>query len=214
VTGSSSCNNCPTQTTGVPPAPDPLASLTPPTNPGGCTSQSVANNATLSLAPGCYSGITVGNNATLLLTGGPGVYYITGQILTGNSGKICLNVGCTFDYSAGVLIYLTGAGQITIPNGIDMTLNAMTSGPYTGILFYQDPTDTNAATIRNGSGTLNLSGAMYFPTASLEIGNAGNSNDCSLIVANSLSLGNGNSTFANTCSQYGGSPILTVTIAE
>jgi hypothetical protein len=147
--------------------------------------------------------------------GGPGVYYVTGPITTGNSPRICLNPACTFDYSAGIMIYLTGAGQITLPNGTNpMRLNAQTSGPYNGILIYQDPTDHNAATFNNGSSLYDLSGAMYFPGATLDYGNAGSTNDCALVVANQYIQGNGNATMVNTCAHYGGSPIQTVSLSE
>jgi Flp pilus assembly protein TadG len=205
----------PNQGTGVPPTADPLAGvLSPPANPGGCTAVSVANNATLSLPSGnhCYSSITLGNNSNLYLASG--IYYVTGPITTGNSPRICLNATCVLDYSNGVTIYMTGAGSINLPNGTTMALNAQTSGPYNGILFYQDPLDTNPATFRNGSSDYNLSGAMYFPSADLTLGNASSANDCALLVARSVTMQNGTSQLANTCSQYGGSPILTVSIAE
>jgi len=154
----------------------------------------------------------LGNNSNLYL--GSGIYYVTGLISTGNSPHICLDATCTLNYSAGVMIYLTGAGQIDLPNGTTMVLNAQTSGPYNGILFYQDPTDSNPANFRNGSSDYNLSGAMYFPSADVSYGNASSANDCALFVARSLTLDNGTSQLSNTCSHYGGSPILTVSIAE
>jgi hypothetical protein len=218
IGGTCSGSNCPSnRTEHVDAEPsDPLAgSLNPstaPTEPSPCTSPTVANNATLTLAAGCYNSITLGNNSTLLL--GTGVYYVKGLISTGNSPHICLNVGCTFDYDNGVMIYLTGAGQVDLPNGTTMRLNAMTSGPYNGILFWQDASDSLPSRFRNGSATYDLSGALYFPSADLEFGNGGGTNDCSLIVANSLTLGNGQNMFSNTCDHYGGSPLQTISLAE
>jgi hypothetical protein len=215
ITGTCSGTNCPAnrQEGAIPPT-DPLADLVPPAapDPSTCTSQTVASNATLSLFAGCYTGITLGNNSVLTL--GPGTYYVTGPVTTGNNSKICLNAGCTFDYGNGVMIYLTGGGAINLPNGPLMRLNAQTSGPYNGILFYQDPSDTNAATFRNGSGTYDLSGAMYFPSADVEYGTGGSTNDCSLFVVNSLTIKNGQNNFANTCSHYSGSPLMTVSLGE
>jgi Flp pilus assembly protein TadG len=215
VVGTCTGTNCPGNLEHGSTVSDPLAGqLDPPPapDPSTCTGPSVGASATLSLTAGCYSSITLGNNSTLLL--GPGIYYVTGPITTGNSARICLNAACTFDYGNGVLIYMTGGGEINLPNGPQVVLNAMTSGPYNGILFYQDPSDTNAATFRNGSASFDLSGAMYFPTADVVFQNGGSTNDCSLFVANSLTLGNGQNTFSNTCSHYGGSPILTVSMAE
>lgn len=207
------CSKISNLTTGAGATSDPLASLPAPANPGGCKAVSVGNNATLSITAGCYSSITLKNNSNLYL--GPGTYYITGPLTTGNGPRICLNVACTLDYSNGVLIYLKGpSGQIDLPNGTTMVLNAQTSGPYNGILFYQDPADTNYAHFRNGSSDYNLSGAMYFPSADVEFGNASSANDCSLLIVKSLTMNNGTSTMSNTCSAYGGSPVKTVVIVE
>ena len=97
-----------------------------------------------------------------------------------------------------------------------MNLSAQTSGPYKGILFYQQRGNTNAATFsKNNSTAIALSGALYFPDANVSIkNNNGNvTNDCTLIIAKSLSFDN-NSTLTNTCSAYGGSPFQTVSLAE
>lgn len=211
VTGTCAGSNCPgnVQTGALPPS-DPLSGLTPPANPGGCTAATITGSG--SLTAGCYSSITLSNNSQVNL--GPGVYYLTGPLSTGNSPRICLNAGCTFDYGNGVMIYLVGSGQINVQNGALMRLNAQTSGPYNGILFYQDRSNSNPATFANGSATYDLSGAMYFPSADVEFGNGGGSNNCALFVARNLSLGNGQNNFSNTCSNYGGSPILTVSLAE
>jgi Flp pilus assembly protein TadG len=219
IGGTCSGTNCPanrTESVDTPPS-DPLAgslnASTAPTEPSSCTTiNSTVNNVTIPLTAGCYNSITIGNNSTLLL--GPGVYYVKGAISTGNSPHICLNVGCTFDYDNGVMIYLTGDGRVDLPNGTTMRLNAMTSGPYNGILFWQDASDANPSEFRNGSATYDLSGALYFPSADLTFGNGGGTNDCSLIVANNLDLGNGQNLFSNTCEHYGGSPLMTISLAE
>jgi hypothetical protein len=208
------CSHVQNLTTGAGATSDPLSLLPAPTDPGGCTAVSVPTNSSLTIPAGCYTSITLGNNANLYLGTTGGVYYIKGLITAGNSPHICLNAACTLDYSHGVMIYLTGAGQIDLPNGSTLALNAMTSGPYTGILFYQDPADTNYAHFRNGSSDYNLSGAMYFPTADVEFGNASSANDCSLLVVKSLTMNNGTSAMSNTCSAYGGSPLKTVAIVE
>jgi hypothetical protein len=166
----------------------------------------------MSITAGCYSSITLDNNAKLIL--GPGVYYVKGPISTGQAPTFCLNAACTFDYDNGVMIYLTNTGHIDVPNHTFMRLNAMTSGPYNGILFWQDASDTLGSSFDNGNSTIDLSGALYFPTADLVFGNGGSTNDCSLIVANSLDMGNGQNTFSNTCDHYGGSPLQTISLAE
>ncbi len=56
---------------------------------------------------------------------------------------------------------------------------------------------------------------MYFPEAALTMKNGnGVTNDCALIVAKTVDIQN-NTNLSNACTGYGGgSPLLTVSIAE
>ena len=127
----------------------------------------------------------------------------------------------------GVLLYFAGAaatgaclptspaGCITVDNNADIALSAQTSGAHNGILMFQDPLNHLNAWFRGNNPTYNLSGAMYFPGADVSFRNGlGGTNDCTLFVARTLDIDHGNGSFSNTCSAYGGSPILTVSIAE
>lgn len=210
--------HCPqaNQQTGVPPPSDPLAGLPAPTNPGGCQ---VANSSTLNLTPGCYSSITA-TTAAPVVHFAPGVYYVTGPILIGQNAYVT---------GSGVMIYLTGSGSLTVQNGCGTTLLPCyltaqtaaqtgcavgTTGCYTGILFFQDPSDSNPVSFGN-NGTWTLSGAMYFPASNVDFGNSlGTSNDCTIFVANTITITNGTSNFSNTCSAFGGSPLQTTSLAE
>src|SRR5687767_13422453 len=108
-------------TTGAPAPIDPLAGLVAPTDPGGCTAGVAAT-----LDPGCYTSI-----ADTVTTLNPGIYYVTGAVDIGPSLS-----------GTGVMIYLTGAGQLTSSNSNKaIHLTAPTSGPYTGIAIFQDPAD-------------------------------------------------------------------------
>lgn len=214
------CTGCPAGTvTGAPRATDPLATLAPPTNPYGTpTTVVVANNQPpVTLTPGWYDKIDIGNSDIINFQ--PGFYWITGPIFTGNSATL---------NGSGVFFYLDGVapsgpctlaslvGCINIPNGAEINLSAMTSGAYEGILFFQARTNQTDVYFKN-TGDYDMSGAMYFPTADVSYGNSGASNDCTLFVSNTLQLGaggGGNMDFNNTCSAYGGSPILTVSLAE
>jgi len=178
----------------------------------------VATNATLNL-PGnaCYSDITLGNNATLNF--GPGIVYLTGALKYGQAPNL---------NGTDVMIYLAGtqplhvpcpssgaiAGCISLLNMGTVNLSAPTSGPYTGILFFQDRLNHYDADFGNNN-TFNINGAFYFPGADVSFRNSiGTSNSCALFLTYSLVLDNGNGTMANSCASFGGSPILTVTLAE
>jgi hypothetical protein len=213
---------------------DPLATLAEPANPYGTpvafTPPSGSHNSyttSYNIPPGAYSSITIANNDYVTFTPG-GLYYITGPIIVGNQAYICNGVwtsSTTCTQGGGVTIFLAGtagpgactagstAGCINVPNTADIRLSAPTSGPYSAILFFQSRTNQLNANFNN-AGSYNLSGAMYFPSANLSYGNAGASNDCTLIVAQTLSLGGGNTNFSNACSAYGGSPLLTISLAE
>ena len=214
LTGSCFGQHCPqaNQQTGVPPVADPLIALAAPTNPGGCTAQV---NPT-SLPGGCYSSITTSVGQTLTLTGG--VYYITGRFELRNNVRV---VG-----TGGVLIVLAGtaptgpcgvgaiAGCFDAGQNTRITLTAQTSGPYSGIVLFQDRTNHLDFNFNN-SVEFNLQGAVYLPGADVSFRNGfTGSNDCTLMIARSFLINNGNGLFSNTCSAFGGSPILTVTIAE
>jgi len=109
-----------------------------------------------------------------------------------------------------------GSFDLGVSNFVTLTLSAPTTGTYRGILFYQDRSNSTAASLsKNGNaGALTLSGAMYFPAADLTMkNNNGVTNDCAIIVVKTVSLNN-NTDLSNTCSGFGGSPILTISMAE
>ena len=74
---------------------------------------------------------------------------------------------------------LTGSGALNI--------SAPTSGTYNGILFFEDPTDTNGMTITGSTGS-NMQGIFYAPAASLSMtGTSGGTIYADLVVG-SLSM--------------------------
>lgn len=200
--------NC---TTGGPLAVDPLGALPDYTGgsaPSPCTALVVSGP--LTIGPGDYCGITFKNGAALTMTAG--IYYMAGPITAQTPGATISWQG------SGVMIYLASPnGQIDLDsNHLTMNLSAPTSGTYKGILFFQARGNTRAANLaKNNSDNMTLSGALYFPSASVAVknNNGTSSNDCTLIVAQSLELAN-NSTFSNACTGFGGSLIQTAALAE
>jgi hypothetical protein len=127
----------------------------------------------------------------------------------------------------GVMFYFAGtaptgpctvtatAGCIDMANSATFNLTAQTSGPYEGILMFQARENHLNASFSGNNPSYNLSGAMYFPGADVDFRNGlGATNDCTLFVARSVDIDNGNGSFSNTCAAYGGSPILTIAITE
>jgi hypothetical protein len=117
-----------------------------------------------------------------------------------------------------VTLYVAAGGGPVSVNTIGgssqtLQLTAPTTGALAGILFYQDRANAQAATI-DGRGTSKLQGALYFPDATLNLSNTGNSAAYSLAVAKTLTL-TGTVNFAsNFTSLPAGSPIQNAVLVE
>ena len=136
----------------------------------------------------------------------PGIYYVTGVIDIDNLS------------GTGVMIYLTGAGQLTSSgNNKALHLTAPTSGPYTGIAIFQDPANALNWDVKNQF-TIDVSGAIYMPGVDVEFKNAltFTLTNCTLFLAKSLTIKNGNGALSNAgCgAAFGGAAFLTVSIAQ
>jgi hypothetical protein len=146
---------------------------------------------TWTLNPGVYCGdathpaINLSNGSTA--TFNPGIYIIKG-------GGVSLTNAT--DTGNGVMFYLTGTnasyGSVTISNGAAATLSAPSSGPYMGVLFYEDRAITSS---KNGSfaGGVNmlLTGTLYFPTTAVVVSNGASSSSVMAIVAKQVSFSGG-----------------------
>jgi hypothetical protein len=171
----------------APPAADPLASVPAPAV-GACDFNNYSPGwGTWTLNPGTYcGGITISNGATA--TFNPGTYIIKGGGLT--------LVGGTTDTGSGVMFYLTGTnasyGSVTISNGANVTFSAPTSGPYMGVVFFQDRSITSASNATFAGGVnMKVTGSLYFPTTSVSYSNGASTNAYVAIVANQVSFTGG-----------------------
>jgi Flp pilus assembly protein TadG len=204
---------------GAVPAADPLGYLKPP-GLGACLAPTagVVNNTTptpatmnpVPLSPGRYcGGISVSGGRSVTLS--PGTYVVT------NGGGISFNGTGTVS-GAGVTLYLSGAGgavSINTALGSNQTLGltAPTAGARAGILFYQNKGNAATATI-NGTGGSTLEGALYFPSATLNLSNTGTGADYTIAVANHLSLTGTTHFPADYTPLPGGSPLKTAVLVE
>lgn len=170
-------SDCPTF--GTPAAADPLLNqLTPPCGP--CTGGTALNTrSSLTVNPGTYTGITIAGNGNIVFN--PGVYIIDGSsgiTITGSPTITGTNV--TFYFTNGATISNTGTGvtNLTAPG---------TSGQFPGILFYQDPADTNGPTLGGDSGTT-YNGALYFPKSTVTFFGNNKNITTDIVVADALAL--------------------------
>jgi Flp pilus assembly protein TadG len=201
VTNNGGNSITPTPVTPIVPVSNPLASLTPPANPGGCTS-ALFNGTGGTLSPGCYSGITINGSPTVTLSSG--VFYMTGALTV--NGNPTVN-------GTGVTIYLANSSASFTDNGTTtLNLSAPTTGTYNGILFYQNPSDTNTLTI-NGSSSSNLKGIFYAPTANLVVNGSGSTDFYTSFVVGSLTF-NGTGTLLDYASINAGSPLTSPRLVE
>jgi hypothetical protein len=157
--------------TNATPIKDPYAGLAVPTV-GACIASnfrlSGPNDATI--GPGTYcGGITMTGSGTLLMNKGTYVLDRGDFTMTGSGRIRCGNCTSSTD---GVTVILTAAhgkvGGVSIAGSGDVELAAPGSGPYEGIVFFQDPAATTGNDVKfNGGSTMRVSGGIYMPQASI-----------------------------------------------
>jgi Flp pilus assembly protein TadG len=173
--------------TGVPPLPDPLASLPAPPRGPRLGRQSIATHTTVTLDPGYYDG-GIDVQGTLNLK--PGIYIIGGTGLSANAHAVISGTG--------VMLYITdGAGVGLQSTGMDMVLTPPDptrdtfpgADIYQGVSIFQDRADRTAATLPL-SGSFDISGTIYLPSAQLRITAGGSQTGLRLIVFDLQMRGN------------------------
>jgi hypothetical protein len=202
-TGSGSIT--PTPVTGIAPVADPLSGLQFPTySTSGCSAaQNFTGSTPHSLSPGCYNGISVTGSGGLTLT--PGSYVINGSLTAGGTGGINFGTG---QYIVTGAMSVTGSGplngsgvtfytkgQTTVSGSSALTLSAPTSGPTSGLLFFQSRTDSSAISI-SGSSNMNLKGIIYAPDSALGFNGSGSTNIYTDLIVDSVSF-TGSTSFQN-----------------
>lgn len=142
---------------------DPLASLTPPTQPGNSTTY---NNTTPSngatLQPGYYPyGINLNSNVSITLA--PGLYYMNGSINV-NSGATLNGTGVELYFANGTLQLNSGStAKLSAP-----TATSATAGTTAGMLDWQASSNSSGMAIDSGSSSY-FQGVIYLPNAQLTL---------------------------------------------
>jgi Putative Flp pilus-assembly TadE/G-like len=200
----------PTPVTGIPPVGDPLSFVDPPTfTPSSCLADPHPTaNATLgpSIAGGtiCYNGLSISGSGTVTLN--PGVYVINGALSSSGSATIS---------GTGITFYLAppnGSVSLTGSGALDISAPTDPSNPYNGILFYEDPSDTNAMKVAGNSNS-QIQGIFYAPNASLTLTGTSGSNFYADLVVHSLSI-SGNGTLQNYSGINKNEPITSARLVE
>ena len=205
----------PIPVTGVPPAPDPLAYLTPPSTIGCDVTGFSQNGGAVTINPGVYcKGMKLVNGAVVSLN--PGMYVIKGGGIDMQSGAILQGTGVTFFITEGAGFPY---GVISMQSGTVMRLKAPTEGPYAGILFYQDPTAGTPLKSHHfeSDASGDLAGALYFPTQQVKLqSSAALDAEYTLVVCRTLSMESGSDVQIKSdySSLSGGSPIKRISLVE
>jgi hypothetical protein len=217
IVGSDTVHNggvlTPSPVTGIASVSDPLAGTVspPPASDysSGCIS-STYGTGTYTIGPSspggyvCYSSLSVSK-------GSPTINFKPGLYIFNGSGGLDMASGTILN-GTGVTFYFVNGASFTISNGATANLSAPTSGAYSGLLFYQDPTDSAADSFVGGS-TEGVNGIFYLPDASLTLANGTATTFTTDLVVGSLTM-SGNATLTPYAPLSGSSPLSSPTLAE
>jgi hypothetical protein len=191
------------------PADDPYADVQIPSY-SGCdqTNYSLTAGQSKTFSPGA-SGVMVFCNGFSLAGGArvtlnPGVYvFDRGSFsMTGNSSLAGSAPGVTLVFTSS-----TGSNYATvsIAGGSTVTITAPSSGPLSGLAFFQDRNaPAGGSDSFAGGASQNVAGAIYFPNQSLTFngGTATGGPACTQLIALTITF-HGNSVFNNNCAGAG-----------
>ena len=141
---------------------DPLASLTPPTQPATSSTNTGTPNNGVTLQPGYYpNGFNLNSNVSVTLAAG--LYYMGGSINV-NSGATLTGTGVELYFENGTLQLNSGStAQLTAP-----TTTSSTTGVTAGMLDWQASNNSSGMAIDSGSSSY-FQGVIYLPDAQLTL---------------------------------------------
>lgn len=189
-----------TTTNATTPGANPYATVVPPTPD---TSNCVSGSPFITgqhIPAGTYCGDLTISYGTVTM--GPGTIII-------NNGNFNPGGGSTINATAagGTTIVMTSSGggtvgSMNIGNGITLNITAPTTGPLAGIALF-DPAGTATSNIAGGA-SMNVNGAMVFPTSIVDYSNGSNNSGaaCTQLIAYQVVF-TGGATFANNCAGTG-----------
>jgi hypothetical protein len=145
----------PAARTGCAPIADPLATLAAPSISGGCESKTAGSGQTITLIKDrCYTDVIANSGGRIVFE--PGTYRITGKVIGNADASIT---------GSGVTLYLDGANAQVVANSeVNLELSAPTTGPYAGIVLFQNRSSGSAqGLIVNSDVTGKIEGVVYMP---------------------------------------------------
>ena len=183
--------------TGVEAALDPYADVPMPTKPAGnCVNPPNSGNP----QPNTFYCKLDYHSASDNITLSPGTYFI-------GSGNMKVNGGATVTGTGVTLVFTNSSGNnygtMDLEGGT-VTLTAPTSGPTAGIAVFGDRNaPASEDYVFNGGSTMNLTGAIYAPSAEVRYAGGNNSpTSCLQLIANTVVF-TGNANFAINCQGKG-----------
>ena len=206
----------PAPVTGIPPVGNPLASVSAPSfNPSSCLpSQTITSTTTIgpSVSGGviCYNGLSISGSGTITMN--PGVYIINGGMSSTGSAQISGTDITIYLAAPNGSLSLAGSGALNISAPNCDTNPADCSNPYDGILFYEDPADTNSMKVA-GNNNSQVKGIFYAPNASLVLTGTSGTNFYTDLVVHALSI-SGNGTLQNYAGVNKNEPIQSARLVE
>ena len=182
----------------TPPA-DPLAGLPPPSYSGCDHTDYVVSDSggAVTLSPGVYcNGITIsGSNVTVNFN--PGIYILAGGGMNLSGALNSYNGTEMMFYNTASAPGATNFADLALSGDSTINLSAPTSGPYAGVLFFQDrdPAATEVKFQLSGDTINNLDGVLYFPNQEVVYsGDSNMTNPCGPKIIGKTVKFSGNST--------------------
>lgn len=184
----------PSLTTGAPQRPDPFAGYPKPSVSGLQTYSALPApvNNVITIDPGIWT-------VAITASGGTTIHMNTGTYITEAGINGTGNADLESD-AAGVFIFntfsdypdhTTGTCQsVKLAGTATTTLYPLASGPYAGLLFYQDPGCTANFSI-SGTSVLTVTGTIYAPTAQVILNGNTATLQGSQVVADSINVQSG-----------------------
>ena len=126
--------------------------------PPTCSQDAVVDNVAGTITPGNISSLDITNGTWTL---GAGIYCIDDGMRI-NGGSVT---------GHDVMFYVRD-GAVSWSGNANLHLDAPDDGPYAGMLLYQDPSDTDRATLNGDSGSY-IEGTIFVPGAEVQVNGTG-----------------------------------------
>jgi hypothetical protein len=172
--------------------PDPFAILPPPSTTGMTVYTSMpapvgSDPPTITLSPGVYNvAISAAGGTKIVMSSG--IYVVKKGINGAGNADLVSGAGGVFIYNT--LDSSGSCSSIRLTGNAASSLEPLATGPYQGLLFYQDRACTADFTI-SGNGSLAATGTIYLPTAKFVMDGSNATLTGSQLVANTVDIQNG-----------------------